>query len=110
MKITKELALEALKSVYHQGDDYYSGEQDGFVYAGFSNDYPMQHGSGWCLKICLKTGKVTVDRNGKHYLEGIKIFIDAINQHHEDVRSEYMQEQRMIDREYENERNSQPKY
>ena len=36
--------------------------------------------------------------------------LEAINQHHEDVRSEYKQEQRMIDREYENERNSQPQY
>lgn len=36
--------------------------------------------------------------------------LEAINQHHEDVRGEYIQEQRMIDREYENERNSQPQY
>lgn len=33
-----------------------------------------------------------------------------MQEHEEDVRSEYMQEQRMIDREYENERNSQPQY
>lgn len=35
---------------------------------------------------------------------------EDIEQHFEDVRSEYTQEQRMIDREYENERNSQPQY
>lgn len=44
-------ALKVLKQVYSQGDDYFQQEDEYVWYATFSNDYPLQHGTGWTITI-----------------------------------------------------------
>ena len=66
-KKEENLALSILKEVYPHGDDYYSGENDNECWASFSNDYPLQHGTGWGLRINKKTYEFTTTGDSKSY-------------------------------------------
>lgn len=49
--MNNNLALKVLKKVYSQGDDYSASETRDKWKASFSNDYPLQHGTGWSIEI-----------------------------------------------------------
>jgi hypothetical protein len=70
------LALKILKEIYTQGDGYYESETDNEWSASFSNDYPLQHGNGWTLKISKNTYSFTVSKAAKHYRPDIEKLIE----------------------------------
>lgn len=69
-------ALKILKQVYNCADDYSQYETDTHFVASFSNDYPLQHGSGWTLKIDKKDNSFNENQIKKFYREKIKKLIE----------------------------------
>jgi len=58
----KNIALLVLKIIYSQGDEYYQSENDTHYIASFSNDYPMQHGKGWELRVNKTTFEIVTSK------------------------------------------------
>lgn len=69
-------ALKILKKVYDCGDDYDQYETDIHFVASYSNDYPLQHGSGWMLKINKQDNSFNENQIKKCYREEIRKLIE----------------------------------
>lgn len=77
LKIIDNKALKILKQVYDCGDDYSQQETETHFVASFSNDYPLQHGKGWTLKISKKDNSFNVNEIRKYYRKEIQKLIES---------------------------------
>ena len=71
--------LLSLKLIYDQGDCYFQDENDTHYIAYFTNDYPLQHGKGWEIRINKTTCEITtskkVKRTYKDKLENLELLL-----------------------------------